>query len=73
MGFLNNLRNDFDYARGIVRALMRITPMARHKERTFIDVADELAVRYGDKPAIAAAKFGKLNDLIAETQALGGG
>ena len=27
----------------------------------------------GDKPAIAAAKFGKLDDLIAETQALGGG
>ena len=52
MGFLNNLRNDFDYARGIVRALMRITPMARHKERTFIDVADELALRYGDKPAL---------------------
>src|SRR6202163_603185 len=52
MGFFKNIRNDIDYARGILRALMRVTPMARHKERTFPDVADELALRYGDRPAL---------------------
>jgi fatty-acyl-CoA synthase len=52
MGLFKNIRNDIDYARGILRALMRVTPMARHKERTFPDVADELALRYGDRPAL---------------------
>src|SRR5436305_10459238 len=52
MGLLKDIRNDINYARGIVRALLRVTPMARHKERTFPDVADELARRYGERPAL---------------------
>src|SRR5689334_6911117 len=52
MGLLRNIRNDFAYVRGIVRALLRIMPMARHKERTYPEVVEELAARYGEKPAL---------------------
>jgi fatty-acyl-CoA synthase len=52
MGLLRNIRNDFAYVRGILRALLRVTPMARHKERTYPEVAEELARRYGDRPAL---------------------
>jgi fatty-acyl-CoA synthase len=56
MGFIANLRNDLAFARGIFRALRRVTPMARNKTRTFPDVAEELAARYGDRPALLSER-----------------
>lgn len=56
MGFIENIRNDLTYARGIFRTLRRVTPMARHKTRTFPDVAEELAARYGERPALLSAR-----------------
>src|SRR5689334_7688159 len=52
MSLFRNIRHAFAYLRGILRALRRIMPMARHKDRTFPDVAEELAERYGERPAL---------------------
>ena len=52
MGLFKNIHNDFAYVRGILRALLRVTPMARNKTRTFSDAAEDLAKRYGDRPAL---------------------
>jgi fatty-acyl-CoA synthase len=52
MRFLDNLKKDWLFLRGIVTALRTVTPMARQRTRTFPDVAEELAARYGDRPAL---------------------
>src|SRR4051794_23479996 len=56
MSLFKNIRNDFAYVSGILRALIRVTPMARHRTRTFPDVAEELARRYGDRPALLSER-----------------
>ncbi|MGD9843856.1 MAG: long-chain-acyl-CoA synthetase [Variibacter sp.] len=52
MGFLENLRDDFVYVSGALRALRRSTPILKHPNRVFPDVIEDLAVRYGDAPAL---------------------
>ena len=52
MRALDNLKKDWAFVRGIYKALRLVTPMARHKDRTFPDAAEELARRYGDRPAL---------------------
>jgi fatty-acyl-CoA synthase len=56
MGLLTNIRNDIECARGMARALRRVMPMARHKERTFSDIAEELAARHGERPALLSER-----------------
>ena len=52
MGFFANLRKDWLFVVGVYRALRIVTPMARHRDRTFPDTAEDLARRYGDRPAL---------------------
>src|ERR1700678_312042 len=48
------LRNEVIFLCGAVRTLRRATPIARHPTRIFPMVVDDLAVRYGDKPALVS-------------------
>ena len=52
MRVLDHIRDDLAYVRGIYRILRLVTPMARRKERTFPVVAEELALRFGDRVAL---------------------
>lgn len=52
MGVFDRLRKDYLFATGIGLALIRVTPMARRRTRTFPDVMDELAVRFADRAAL---------------------
>ena len=52
MGLVDHLRRDFAFARGIFKAMRLVTPMARRRTRTFPDAAEDLARRYGDRPAL---------------------
>ena len=52
MGFFENLRKDWLFAHGVFKALRRVTPMARQRDRTFADALEDLARRYGDRPAL---------------------
>jgi fatty-acyl-CoA synthase len=56
MSFIADLRDDVAYLRGIFRTLRRVVPMARRRSRTFPDVAEELAARYGERPALLSAR-----------------
>src|SRR6476620_659747 len=56
MGFLNNIRNDLAFARGIWRTLRRVIPMARNRTRTFPDFVEELAAKYGERPALLSSR-----------------
>jgi len=52
MGVIHNLGQDWRYVRGVYRALRVITPMARHRTRTFPGAVETLAQQYGDRPAL---------------------
>ena len=52
MAGLEHIRNDLRYVRGIFRVLRKITPMARNRTRTYPVFAEELARRYGERPAL---------------------
>ena len=52
MGLATHIKNDLKFLTGVAGALRRVVPMARHKTRTFPDVAEELARRFGDRPAL---------------------
>jgi fatty-acyl-CoA synthase len=52
MGFLDQLKDDYVFLRGALRALKMTTPIARHPGRVFPLVIDELAERFGEAPAI---------------------
>ena len=54
--FLERLRGDFTFLRGIGRALRATTPIARNPRRTFPAVIDEVAARRGDRPALASRR-----------------
>jgi len=56
MGFFNQLKGDFVFIRGALRALRRTTHIAKNPQRTFPDVIEELAVRYGDTPALLSER-----------------
>ncbi|SDB25472.1 long-chain-acyl-CoA synthetase [Bauldia litoralis] len=56
MSFLDNLRKDWVFAHGVFKALRRVTPMARHRNRTFADAMEDLAERFGDRPALISAR-----------------
>ena len=48
------LRDEWVFLRGAMRTLRRTSPIARHPTRIFPVVIDELADRYGDKPALVS-------------------
>jgi fatty-acyl-CoA synthase len=52
MGFLDRLKGDIVYLKGAMRALKMTTPIAKNPTRVFPVVIDELAVKYGDAPAL---------------------
>jgi fatty-acyl-CoA synthase len=52
MGFFQQLAGDFVFLRGVLRSLRMTTHIAKHPTRLFPDVIAELAVRYGDAPAL---------------------
>jgi fatty-acyl-CoA synthase len=54
MKFLERLQGDLTFLRGAWRAIRRTSPIARHPKRIFPLLVDELAARYGDKPALVS-------------------
>ncbi|MBZ8132930.1 long-chain-acyl-CoA synthetase [Afifella sp. IM 167] len=52
MGFINRITSEIAYLRGALRTLRKVTPAAKNKNRTFPDIADELAERFADRPAL---------------------
>ena len=49
---LDRIKSEVAYIRGLRRGLARTTPVGRNPRRTFCDLADELAVQYGDRVAL---------------------
>lgn len=56
MPFFERLRKDFVFARGMLRALRLVTPMARRRTYTYPDAADDWARRWGDRPALLSSR-----------------
>jgi len=56
MGWLADLGDDLTFTRSMIRVLRKVTPMARRRSRTFPDVAEELAARYGERPALLSGR-----------------
>ncbi len=56
MGLVQRIREDYAFARGIFKALRLVTPMARHRTHVFPDAVEELASRYGSRPALLSAR-----------------
>lgn len=54
--FLDRLRGDFVFLRGIGRALRVTTPIAGNPRRIFPLLIDELAERWGDRPALTSKR-----------------
>jgi len=50
------LRKDWALLSGALRTLRKMKPITRYKNRTFPDVISELAVRYGERPALMSNK-----------------
>jgi len=50
------LRSDLLYLRAAIRTLRRTSPIVRHPTRVFPAVIEELAERYGDKPALISER-----------------
>ena len=52
MSVAGDIKKDLAFLRGVFGALRVVTPMARNKTRTFSDVAEDLAKKFGDRPAL---------------------
>ncbi len=52
--FLDRLRSDLTFLWGLGRVLRLTTPIARNPRRIFPLLVDDLAARYGDKPALVS-------------------
>ncbi|WP_034492613.1 long-chain-acyl-CoA synthetase [Afifella pfennigii] len=52
MGIFERIASEAAYLRGALRTLKKVTAAAKNKNRTFPDIADELAERFGDRPAL---------------------
>ena len=49
---LDRIKSEIAYFNGVRRALARTIPVGRNPRRTYCDLADELAARYGDRVAL---------------------
>jgi fatty-acyl-CoA synthase len=54
--FLNRVRSDFTFLWGLGRVLRRTTPIARNPKHIFPMLVDDLAERYGDRPALTSKR-----------------
>ena len=54
--FIERLQGDLVSLRGVWRAIRLTSPIARNPARTFPLLVDDLAVRYGDKPALVSSR-----------------
>ncbi len=52
MGLIGRARSEYAYVSGMLAALNRLTPIARNAGRTYPDVVEDLAIRFGDRPAL---------------------
>ena len=52
MSLFHRLRDDARFAAGAWRALRHTVPIAKNPTRIFPTLIEELAARYGDKPAL---------------------
>jgi len=50
----DRVRSEYLYARGALRLLRRVTPIARDKATTYPDLVEALAVRFGPRPALVS-------------------
>lgn len=60
------MRGDFTFLRGAWRAIRRTSPIAHHPRRIFPLLVDELAARYGDKPALVSNRESLTYRTLAE-------
>src|SRR5947209_1774377 len=56
MSFLDNIKDDFVFLQGALRALRMTTPIAKNPTRVFPVVVEELAEKFGDAPALLSAR-----------------
>jgi fatty-acyl-CoA synthase len=56
MAFVERVRSEYAYLTGVLRTLAKVTPVARNPQRTFPDVAEALAERHGDRPALVSER-----------------
>lgn len=56
MGLWDRMQSELAYLGGAVRALRRVTSIAKAKTRTLPDVMDELAETYGDRVALISER-----------------
>jgi fatty-acyl-CoA synthase len=56
MKLFERMGADFAFIKGVIRTLRQTTPIARHPERVFPLVIDELALRYGERPALISER-----------------
>ena len=49
---LDRVKGDVTFLRGVLRTLKKTSPILKNPDRTFPDVMEELAVRFGDAPAL---------------------
>jgi fatty-acyl-CoA synthase len=52
----DRLRGDLHYLRGALRTLRMTTPIAKNPSRVFPNVIEELAERFGDRPALISER-----------------
>src|SRR5690554_700196 len=52
MGLIERVGSEYAYLSGALRILRQVTPIAKNRSRTFPDVLDELAERFGDRVAL---------------------
>ncbi len=52
MGILERVQSEYAYVTGLLRTLHRVTAIAKRPDHTYPQVVEELAARFGDKPAL---------------------
>ncbi|HSG93929.1 MAG TPA: AMP-binding protein, partial [Afifellaceae bacterium] len=56
MGLFDRISSEVAYLKGALRTLSKVTPVAKNPDRTFPDVADELAAEHGDAVALISER-----------------
>ena len=56
MSFFSQLKGDFVFIMGALRALRMTTHIAKNPTRIFPNVLEELARKYGDAPALLSTR-----------------
>lgn len=56
MGIIQRIRSEYACVTGMLAILHRLTPIAKQKDCTYLDVVEDLARRYGDRPALLSER-----------------